>query len=129
MSSAQVSDATPSGDDVKQAGKQAVGLVQENPLGLAIGAVAVGFLAGMLIPSTKIEDVDFQVLFVPGHCPGSLCFLEKESRILFGGDVLFAGSVGRSGRQLILRLSAGYALFAEFIAAQQQIRGLARPPG
>ncbi len=52
----QVSDATPSGDDVKAAGKQAVGVVQENPLGLAIGAAAVGFLAGMLIPSTKIED-------------------------------------------------------------------------
>jgi len=33
-----------------------VGVVQENPLGLAVGAAAVGFLAGMLIPSTKIED-------------------------------------------------------------------------
>ncbi len=40
-----------------------------------------------------------------------------------------AGSVGRSGRQLILRLSAGYTLFAEFVAAQQRIRGLARAPG
>ena len=29
---------------------------QENPLGLAVGAVAVGFLAGMLIPSTRVED-------------------------------------------------------------------------
>jgi len=52
----QVSDATPGTEDVKQAGKQAVGIAQENPLGLAIGAAAVGFLAGMLIPSTKIED-------------------------------------------------------------------------
>ncbi len=34
-------------------------------------------------------------MLVPGHCPGSLCFLEKTSRILFGGDVLFAGGVGR----------------------------------
>ncbi len=46
-------------------------------------------------PSTVIEGVDFQVLLVPGHCPGSLCFLEKASRTLFGGDVLFAGGVGR----------------------------------
>jgi hydroxyacylglutathione hydrolase len=46
-------------------------------------------------PSTVIEGVDFQVLLVPGHCPGSLCFLEKTSRMLFGGDVLFAGGVGR----------------------------------
>jgi hydroxyacylglutathione hydrolase len=35
------------------------------------------------------------VLLVPGHCPGSLCFLENKERILFGGDVLFAGGVGR----------------------------------
>lgn len=33
-----------------------VGIAEENPLGLAIGAAAVGFLAGMLIPSTKLED-------------------------------------------------------------------------
>jgi gas vesicle protein len=48
----QISDAAPRAGDVKQA----VGVVQENPLGLAIGAAAVGFLAGMLIPSTKVED-------------------------------------------------------------------------
>ena len=37
----------------------------------------------------------FEVLEVPGHCPGSLCFLIKEANLLFGGDVLFAGAVGR----------------------------------
>jgi gas vesicle protein len=52
----QMSDATPDPDDVKQAGQRAVGVVQENPLGLAIGAAAAGFIAGLLIPSTKIED-------------------------------------------------------------------------
>jgi gas vesicle protein len=52
----QVSDATPDAGEVKQGAKQAVGVVQENPLGLAVGAAAVGFLAGMLIPSTKLED-------------------------------------------------------------------------
>ena len=52
----QAMEATPSGEDVKGAGKRAVGVVQENPLGLAVGAAAVGFLAGMLIPSTKVED-------------------------------------------------------------------------
>lgn len=51
-----VSAATPQPQDVKQGAKQAVGIVQENPLGLAIGATAVGFLAGMLIPSSRIED-------------------------------------------------------------------------
>jgi gas vesicle protein len=52
----QVSDATPSRDEIMGAGQSAVGVVQENPLGLAIGAAAVGFIAGMLIPSTKVED-------------------------------------------------------------------------
>jgi gas vesicle protein len=51
-----VSAATPQPQDVKQGAKQAVGIVQENPLGLAIGATAAGFLAGMLIPSSRIED-------------------------------------------------------------------------
>jgi ElaB/YqjD/DUF883 family membrane-anchored ribosome-binding protein len=51
-----VSDATPDGEDLKQNARQAAGVAQENPLGLVIGAAAVGFLAGMLIPSTRIED-------------------------------------------------------------------------
>jgi ElaB/YqjD/DUF883 family membrane-anchored ribosome-binding protein len=51
-----VSDATPDGDDVKQGAQRAAGVAKENPLGLAIGATAVGFVAGMLIPSTRVED-------------------------------------------------------------------------
>jgi gas vesicle protein len=49
-------EATPSAGDVKQGAQRAVGVAQENPLGLAIGAAAAGFLAGMLIPSTRVED-------------------------------------------------------------------------
>ena len=45
--------------------------------------------------SVVIEGREFQVLLVPGHCPGSLCFLERKEQVLFGGDVLFAGGVGR----------------------------------
>jgi len=39
--------------------------------------------------------VEFQVLEVPGHCPGSLVFFSKAEGLAFGGDVLFAGGVGR----------------------------------
>jgi hydroxyacylglutathione hydrolase len=46
-------------------------------------------------PSLVVDGIDFQVLFVPGHCPGSVCFLAKEEHILFGGDVIFASGVGR----------------------------------
>jgi hydroxyacylglutathione hydrolase len=38
---------------------------------------------------------EFQVLEVPGHCPGSLCFFSRKDNLLIGGDVLFAGGVGR----------------------------------
>jgi len=50
---ARVSDSTP---DVREGAQQAVGIAQENPLGLALGGIAVGFLVGMAIPSTRIED-------------------------------------------------------------------------
>ena len=52
----------------------------------------------MMITETPARDlggVEFQVLEVPGHCPGSLCFFSNAERVLFGGDVLFAGGVGR----------------------------------
>ena len=52
----KLSGATPSGDDVKEGAQQAVGIAKENPLGLAIGGLAVGFVAGLLIPSTRVED-------------------------------------------------------------------------
>ncbi|MEI6080966.1 MAG: MBL fold metallo-hydrolase [Verrucomicrobiota bacterium] len=37
----------------------------------------------------------FDLFEVPGHCPGSLCIHDASSNLLFGGDVLFAGGVGR----------------------------------
>lgn len=41
----------------------------------------------------------FTALHTPGHTPGSTCFLleaEGEAPVLFSGDHLFAGSVGRT---------------------------------
>jgi hypothetical protein len=53
---AKVTGSTPDSGQVKQKGRQVAGMAQENPLGLAIGSVAVGFVAGMLVPSTQMED-------------------------------------------------------------------------
>jgi hydroxyacylglutathione hydrolase len=47
------------------------------------------------IPGRDLGGVEFQVLEVPGHCPGSLVFFSKAEGLAFGGDVLFAGGVGR----------------------------------
>ena len=46
-------------------------------------------------PGREFLGTQFQVLEVPGHCPGSLCFFLPKDRLLVGGDVLFAGSIGR----------------------------------
>ncbi len=46
-------DATDSAGDTA---KRTVGMAQENPLGLAIGAVAVGFVVGSLLPKTRVEQ-------------------------------------------------------------------------
>ena len=50
-----VTDKIPSPDDVRYAARRGAGIVQENPLGLALGALAVGFLAGLAAPITDIE--------------------------------------------------------------------------
>jgi len=52
----KASDVTPDADQVKGQVRKAAGLAQENPLGLAVGAAAVGFLAGLLVPSSRVED-------------------------------------------------------------------------
>ncbi|MGE7601233.1 MBL fold metallo-hydrolase [Peribacillus sp. NPDC097675] len=43
-----------------------------------------------------IGDFTFEVLETPGHSPGSISYYAKEERLLFSGDVLFQGSVGRT---------------------------------
>ena len=42
----------------------------------------------------RVGDFEFTVRFTPGHSPGSVSFLGQE--MIFGGDVLFNGSVGRT---------------------------------
>ena len=41
-----------------------------------------------------IGSFDLDVLYTPGHSVGSLCILYKD--ILFSGDTLFMGSIGRT---------------------------------
>ena len=52
------------------------------------------------------EGFTIRLFHCPGHCPGSLCYYLDREKLLFGGDVLFAGGVGRwdlpSGSQEIL---------------------------
>lgn len=43
-----------------------------------------------------IAGHSFDVLHCPGHSPGSLVYVDKAQRIALVGDVLFAGSIGRT---------------------------------
>src|SRR5690606_34455628 len=43
-----------------------------------------------------VGDLAFTVLFVPGHSPGHVAFYDKDNETLFGGDVLFYNSIGRT---------------------------------
>ena len=52
----KVADATPDGEQMTEGVGRMKRLAERNPLGLAIGGAAVGFLAGLLTPSTRMED-------------------------------------------------------------------------
>lgn len=41
-------------------------------------------------------NVTLDVIFVPGHAPGHVAFVNHADRYVVGGDVLFRGSVGRT---------------------------------
>ena len=52
----KVKGATPDSGEVKGGVRRAASIAQENPLGLALGGLAVGFVAGLLAPTTRVED-------------------------------------------------------------------------
>jgi glyoxylase-like metal-dependent hydrolase (beta-lactamase superfamily II) len=43
-----------------------------------------------------LAGVTLEVRHTPGHTPGHCCFLASDEGVLFSGDQLFAGSVGRT---------------------------------
>lgn len=50
---------------------------------------------------TDNQEINFgnsrlKALHVPGHSPGSMAFYSEENGVLFAGDVLFQGSIGRT---------------------------------
>ena len=43
-----------------------------------------------------VGNLRFEVISTPGHSKGGLCFLERNEKVLFSGDTLFAGAIGRT---------------------------------
>ncbi len=46
--------------------------------------------------TVSVGNLQFDVLFCPGHTPGHLVFHAPKNNIAFVGDVLFQGSIGRT---------------------------------
>ena len=44
----------------------------------------------------SLAGIDIEVLHTPGHTPGHVCFHVPAEGMLFSGDQLFAGSIGRT---------------------------------
>ena len=44
----------------------------------------------------RVGDLVWDVLHLPGHSEGSVCLYEERHALLLSGDVLFAGSYGRT---------------------------------
>jgi len=44
----------------------------------------------------RAGSVGLRVLHVPGHSPGSIAFVNDNDKVIFAGDALFAGSIGRT---------------------------------
>ncbi len=46
----------------------------------------------------KVEaaGLDFEAIATPGHTPGGLCWLVRDEKLMFTGDTLFAGAIGRT---------------------------------
>ena len=44
----------------------------------------------------NLENDSLQILFTPGHSPGSVCFYHEKQQFIISGDVLFQQSIGRS---------------------------------
>jgi hydroxyacylglutathione hydrolase len=54
--------------------------------------------SGYLTDGQKISfgQTELDAIHVPGHAPGSLAFYSKKDNVIFTGDVLFNGSIGRT---------------------------------
>ena len=53
---ARITDSAPTADDLRAGADRASTMIRDNPVSVAVGSVAVGFLMGLLLPRTSIEE-------------------------------------------------------------------------
>lgn len=44
----------------------------------------------------ELEGIKFGVVYTPGHTPGHVVIFSRDAKLAFVGDVIFAGSIGRT---------------------------------
>jgi hydroxyacylglutathione hydrolase len=44
----------------------------------------------------KFGNIEFDVVHTPGHTEGGVCFVEHNNKVIFAGDTIFYGSIGRT---------------------------------
>jgi glyoxylase-like metal-dependent hydrolase (beta-lactamase superfamily II) len=42
-----------------------------------------------------VGKIEIQVIYTPGHTEGSVCYYLSQEKLLFSGDTLFRGTIGR----------------------------------
>ena len=52
--------------------------------------------AAITIDTVTVGDETLRVIHAPGHTPGHVVFFHEGARLALVGDVLFAGSIGRT---------------------------------
>lgn len=63
-----------------------------------MGPIAARAADELITEEGKLEvfGFTFEVLHTPGHSPGSVSYYDKEEKLVFSGDALFRGSIGRT---------------------------------
>lgn len=67
----------------------------EHFLGYNPMVMPIRLKAALPIGKFSIDNFAFEVIHTPGHTPGSCCLYFKKEKILFTGDTLFQGGIGR----------------------------------
>lgn len=44
----------------------------------------------------EVGNLKFDILHTPGHCSGHCILIERQQRVIFVGDLVFMGSIGRT---------------------------------
>ena len=44
----------------------------------------------------KVGSIEMECRYVPGHCPGSMCYVVAADKVVITGDALFHFSIGRT---------------------------------